>query len=409
MVVEVEKCEEAATPVELSNSLSAFGEPIVAMLHPVIQGTFEYTVDNHDLTKNVVVNDGTVTQALGMAVCTTSTTTGSSACLVSKQHARYHAGFGGRLRCTALFTSPIAGTEQYVGLMDEVGSSEAFKNGYGIGYDGITFGVQRWRNDKLFTIALADCDDPLNGEGPSGMLLDQTKLNVFEIRFQYLGGGAIEYFVENQKTGKLISFHKVLYANLNTEPSVHNPNFHFTLWAANKATTDNLIIKSSSYGYFVEGVTTFIELQQPQHATGEQSKAGVTTEEAIFTIRNRAQYASKTNFIDILIEFVSASIEASSANNLGSIRIVKDATLGGIPVYNNIDTDNSIVEMDVAGTTVTGGEELLAIPLAGKNDKFVEDLTKLRFLLNPGETMTLAGTSANNATIKAATLWRELF
>lgn len=59
--------------------------------------------------------------------------------------------------------------------------------------------------------------------------------------------------------------------------------------------------------------------------------------------------------------------------------------------------------------TVTGGKELFTIPLAGKNDRSFQNITDYKIILSPGETITLAGTSANSATIKGTLLWKELF
>lgn len=388
--------------------LTAFGDLRIAELSPQFQGSFEYTVANTDLSTNTVVNGGTVTQASGMAVVTTSTTTASSALFESKQHARYKAGLGGLSRFTALFNSPVALTEQYIGLADETGSSAAFKNGYIVGYDGTTFGFHRFQNDSKITVTQANWDDPLDGTGLSGMTLDQTKLNVFFIQYQYLGAGAIKLFVE-KPNGDMALVHTIQYVNANTEPSAHNPNFHHIMWVNNKATTSNLILKSSSYSYFVEGKTQFIEIHQPEHSSGIREKTTVTTEVAIFTIRNKSTYQSKTNFIDIFLQNLTAAIEASSANNIGQVRLVKNTSLGGVPSYSDINTSDSVVEIDTAGTTLTGGEEIVSSLLAGKNDKILEDLTPFKIILNPGETITLAGLSANSATIDGALLFRELF
>lgn len=393
---------------KLLNPLSAFGDLRVVELSPQFQGSFEYTVDNTDLNINTIINGGTVIQASGMAVVSTSTTTSSMAMFESKRHARYKSGLGGVVRFTALYTSPIADTEQYVGLADEIGSSATFENGYIVGYDGLTFGYHRFQNDTKITTTLANWDDPLDGTGISGSIIDQTKLNVFFIQYQYLGAGAINIWFEKQD-GNLTLVHTDKYAGLNTEPSVHNPNFHFHIHADNQSTTSDIIVKSSSYAYFVEGKTRHIELHQPQNSTGIKSKLTVTTEIAIFTIRNKTSYASKTNFIDIFLENIGSSIEASSANNLGTIRLVKNATLGGTPSYTDINTSNSVVEVDVAGTTVTGGTTIFPAPLAGKNDKIIENLTNYDIILGPGETMTLAGSSANSATIEGSLFWKELF
>ena len=387
---------------------TAFGELLAGELHPQFQGSFEYTVSNTDLNTNTVVDGGTVTQASGMCVVGSSTTTASTALFQSKQHAKYRPGLGGNLRFTALFTSPVVATEQYVGIMDETGSSQAFENGYGIGYNGTTFGFHRWRNDTITTVTQANWDDPLDGNGASGMTLDKTKLNVWEIRFQYLGAGKIQLCIEDDSTGELIIIHTILYSNLNTEPSVHNPNFFYTMWVNNKATTDDLIVKSSSYAFFVEGRTSFIELHQPENASGKKEKTTVTAEVVILTIRNKSTYASKTNFIDVILLAVGASVEASSANNLATVRIIKNATIGGSPSWSDINTNNSVIEIDTAGT-ITGGKELEGDFLAGKNDSFRIDLIQSKIILNPGDTLTIAGSSANSATIDAQVTWRELF
>lgn len=389
--------------------LSAFGDLRTIELTPVMQGSFEYTVDNTELNMNTEVNGGTVTQASAMAVVGTSTTTASTALFQSKRHAKYRAGLGSLMRFTASFTSPVAGTTQCAGIIDEVGSGATFKNGLAVCYDGLTFNFNRYANDAVTSKAISAWDDPLDGSGPSGMEIDQTKINVWSINFQYLGAGAIILSVEDDSTGFFVPVHTIQYANKNTVPSSFNPNYHYTLWVDNGGTTSDVIVRSASYGYFIEGKTEFSELQQPQFSTDFQSKGGVTTEVAILTIRNKATYASKTNFIDIVLEHLSASIEASSANNLGEIHLVRNATLGGTPSYSDINTTNSVIEIDTSGTTVTGGVELLHFPLAGKNDKVGEILIPYKGILGPGETLTISGESANSATIKAALLWKELF
>ena len=388
---------------------TAFGELLVGQLSPQFQGSFEYTVDNTDLNTNTVANGGTVTQASAMGIVGTSTTTASTALFQSKQHAKYRPGLGGVSRFTALFSTPVIGTEQYIGLADEIGSSATFKNGYIVGFDGLTFGYHRFQNDTKISVDLSEWDDPLDGDGASGMDITESNLNVFFIQFQYLGAGAIKIYIEDSRSGDLILVHTDEYANSATEPSTHNPNFHHTMWVDNGGTTDNVFIKSGSYAYFIEGKTSLIELHQPENSSDIKAKAGVTTEVAIFTIRNKSIYASKTNFIDIHLLNVSGSIEAASANNLGNIKLIKNGTLGGSPVYSDINTNNSVIEIDTAGTTVTGGKVVQAELLAGKNDKLNKSIADVKIIVNPGDTITLVGTSAGSATFNGLLVWRELF
>lgn len=387
---------------------TAFGEGLVGQLSPIFQYSFEYTVDNTELTKNTVANGGTVTQSTAMAVMNTSTTTASTALMQSVREAKYRAGFGANFRFTALYTSPVAGCDQLAGLADETGSSQPFKNGYMIGYLGTTFGVHRFVNDTVVTVALASCDDPLDGTGTSGMTIDPTKINVYEIRFQYLGAGKIEFLIEDDSTGELVVFHKILFANNNTVPSVYMPNFKATFWANNGGTTSDITLKTASCAYFVEGIAEPILTHRPEFSSGKQEKTSVTTEVVIFNLQNKATYASKTNFIEIELFGFAASIESVSANNLGTVRLIKNATIGGSPSWADINTANSVMELDTAGT-ITGGTDLLDEFLAGRNDKTFTKLNDWKIIIAPGDSLTVVGSSANSATIDASLVWKELF
>ncbi len=395
--------------LEVDLPLTSFGDMRTAELSPILQITFDATVTNTEIGTIELVGSGAVTQENSMVKVTSGATTGSTAEWETARNAKYRSGLGGLMRFTAMFTTGTAGTEQMVGLADTEGSSASHKNGYGVGYNGVTFSLMRWDNDVLIPVAQSAWDDPMDGTGPSGMTLDPTKLNVYYIEFQYLGAGAVNLWIESDTSGDMVLAHVINYTNANTTPNVRNPNFHMMAHVLNKATTDILTVWSASMAYFVEGMSKYTELQQPNFTTGKREKTTVTTEVAIFTIRNKTTYNSLTNYVDIVLENVQAAIEASSANNLGQVRLVKNATLGGSPSYADIQATNSVCEIDVAGTTVTGGTELLFTPLAGKNDREPTDLTPYEFIIGPTETITVAGTSANSATIDAGILWKELF
>ena len=390
--------------------LTAFGDLRTAELSPIFQASFEYTVDNTEIGTADNAASGTTTQADAMCVVATAgSTSGSHGQWKSAHNAKYRAGLGGLFRCTAMFTAGVSGTEQGIGLMDEDGVSESHKNGYAVGYNGTDFGFFRWSNDSLNFVNLSSWNDPLDGTGDSGITLDPTKLNVYFIEFQYLGAGAIKIWVEDPTTGNMTLAHTLAYSNLFTVPSIQNPNLHMNLYVQNGATTANITAKSASMAYFVEGKTKHTELQQPHFSSDKVEVTTITTEVALFTIRNKSTYASKNNFIDIVLEHMSSAIEAGATNNLGFVKLVKNATLGGSPSYSDIDAINSVVEIDTSGTTVTGGTTLIGSSLAGKNDKDSESLTDYDFILSPGETITFAGSSANSATIHADLLWKELF
>jgi len=389
--------------------LTAFGDLRVAELSPVFQTSFEYTVSNTQIGVAETMGSGTVSQSGAMCVVSTSATSGSSAEWESSHNAKYRAGLGGLFRGTAMFTAGVSGTEQILGIADTEGVSTSHKNGYAVGYNGEEFGFFRWNDDVLNFTAVSGWDDPLDGTGSSAMTIDPTKLNVYFIEFQYLGAGAIKIWVESPHTGKMFAAHTVQYANLYDVPSISNPNFHPMIHVTNNGISTDVTAKPASMAYFVEGKTKYTELQQPHHTSERLNKTAVTTEVALFTIRNKTTYASKENFIDLALEHMSSSSEAGANANLASVRLVRNATLGGTPSWSDIDTTDSVVEIDTAGTTVTGGKTLMGADLAGKNDKENTSLTDFEFIISPGDTVTFAAVSANSATIHGNLLWKELF
>lgn len=384
--------------------LSAFGDLRVVELTPIFQGSFEYTVDNTELLTKDSTGSATITQGDGKALLATGTTAGSYAYLKTKTHAKYRAGFGGLYRFTMRDTGGIA----YAGIADSLGG-DGFNNGYVIGRDGDgVYGFHRFQNGTKVTTPIADWDDPLDGTGPSGITLDNTKLNVFFIQYQYLGVGAQFVWYEDSDTGKMILVHTAPYSNLFTVPSIYNPNFHGVFYVGNGAEAVNYQVESASYGYFLEGKSEDINLHQPDQSSGTVEKTGITTEVPIFTIRNKAIYAGKANFIDCALQRLAASIEASSPNNLAELRVIKNATLTGAS-WSDINASDSVIEIDTSATAATGGKQVISIPLAGKNDKQIEALVDYFFIGQASDSFTVAASSENSAIVQSSLLWKELF
>jgi hypothetical protein len=379
----------------------------VAELSPIFQYSFEYTVDNTELTRNITTGGGNITQADAMGVVSTSATAGSTACLQTVRQARIRPGQGAIGAFDTLFeTGGVTGTVQYAGLVDKTGVTESFENGYVVGFTGTEFGFHIFQNDVKFSTPISEWDDPLDGSGKSFMEIDTSELNFWRIQFSLAG---LMLWVFNYATGAFIKAHTIRNANKKIAPSIFMPNLRLMIFADNKAAAVDLVVKAESMSYFVEGKTEPILVHQPSRSSDIQTKTGVTDEIAIFTIRNKAIYAGKQNFIEAILQDFVCSIEASSANNLGALRIVRNAALGGTPVWSDINATNSVMEIDTSATTVIGGKLITAVTLSGKNDDKDKPLLELKENLAAGESVTVAGSSANSATINSALLLKELF
>lgn len=395
---------------------SAFGEQIVVQETPITQGTFEYTVDNEKITTNTAAGSGSVTQADAMALCATGLNASSSAFLRTKQGLKYRSGQGAVDKFTARF--PVAASDNIVlaGLADEVGSSATFKNGLAVGYNGsTTFGFHRFTNDSVTSVPQSQWDDPLDGSGASGMTLNPLKLNVFKIQYQFLGAGSIQLYIEADASAKkhlrglFILVHQINYTNLNNNPHLYNPNLYHSLYVANQTTAQNVFLYSASFMLAVQGKHNIGNLQQPHQSSGLISKSGITNEIPLFTVRNKSTYASKTNYIDSWLLRAMVQIEVNASSNLAAIRLVKNATLGGSPSWSDLNTTDSVLEIDTSASSLSGGEELIVLPLSGKNSQAFENLTDYNFITNPNESICFAVSSNNQADVDGQLLFKDLF
>lgn len=246
-------------------------------------------------------------------------------------------------------------------------------------------------------------EDVMDGTGASGVTLDQTKGNVFQIQYQWLGFGAIQFYIEKPSTGEFALVHRIEYANANTDPSILNPALPLFAQGENTSNTSNIQIQSSSMAAFVEGIDKSLGLKE---SSGNTKTSVGTTQTNILTIRNKNIFQGKSNRVRIKLEFMTVS--ADGTKNV-EMQVTKNTVLGGTPSYSDINANQSVVEVDTAGTTITGGRQIFAIEL-GKAEGRDRNLLDLDVILHPGETITFSGAAASGTSdISAACSWIERF
>jgi hypothetical protein len=242
----------------------------------------------------------------------------------------------------------------------------------------------------------------MNGTGSSGITLDPTKGNVYKIQYQWLGFGAINFYIESQVTGGFILVHQISYANQNTTTSVVNPSLPLWVKAINTTNNTNIVVKVPSMAAFVEGVVNDTGVP---YAINNQ-KSAVTTQLNILTIRNNATFGGITNR-KLVNPLVLSIANTSNADSL--FRLILNTTLGGVPSYTDISTNTSCVAYDVAGTTITGGRLVGAFYVNGNTQNQIE-ISYLPFVLNPSDTLTISATSSGVAIIASTAItWSEQF
>lgn len=362
-----------------SASKSAFGEMLVAEPSPVIQISFPYNI-NTDIVTTSTAGSGTVTQSDSFAVLSTGAAINSTATLQTNDLLHYRPGQGSSCLFTAIFTTGIEGNTQILGIGDTV-------DGFFFGYNGTSFGILH-RNDSSDTwIAQSSWNkDVMDGVGPSVMNLDPTQGNVYKIQYQWLGFGAINFFIEDSNTGEFRLVHQIQYPNANTSTSLVNPSLPIYAQVDNDTNDTDIVLKTPSLCVYIEGEN---ENDALRHAISNR-KGSITTELNVLTIRNKTTYASKTNKSRVQPDFISFAVAGTPDCKFS---IYLNATLGGSPSYTDVSTNTSVVDYDTAGTTVSSGRALAFVYVNGNQQETV-NLADLRLYMNPGDTLTISGQSA---------------
>ncbi len=237
--------------------------------------------------------------------------------------------------------------------------------------------------------------DKLDGTGASGVTIDKTKLNIWQIGIGYLGTDALvvksKVTPADANNSTWAVCHTIRFPNSRTTPIFSNPSFPFTLAAYSAGSTTNLTVKCASVGGFIEG-------QKNLHGNrftyfNQLTTVGATNLQALFTVINTRVYSSVASQVVINLLNVSGAIKHTSPV---IFYVIKNGTLAGNPNFQSLAT-NSASLWDTAATTVTysTGDQLIATFHVGDTGEFDHHFGNGSFnaeevTLQPGEWVTLA-------------------
>lgn len=396
--------------VSIADPRAAFGEISVAENTPTCQVDFVYGI-NTNLTSNSVSNNATVTSTNGMAILTTGTQVNSVATLTTKEYVKYRPGQGSMSRFTALFTTGVAGSTQIAGVFGDG------VDGLGFGYDGPSYGILYRHNgtDTWIPQAQWNIDTMLGGTG-SGKVLVPTNLNVYQVKFQYLGGGNIFYYVLNDYTGRWVLVHIVKNAGNSIVPNLRNPSMPVMLEARNTTNTTALVIKSASVGQFLEGPRRFLGPRGAIDAANASIPA--TTQTNIFALRNATTYNGITNYAITHLRQVSiSSNDTGTTKGCVTLRVIRNPTTafasftpyngttanGGLTITNGQSTMSS----NVASSTISGGNVIYTATINIGGSTTV-DVTNFELSIYPGDVVCfVAYSTASGPVVGMSALWSE--
>jgi len=189
-------------------------------------------------------------------------------------------------------------------------------------------------------IPQADWDD-------SAGWLDPSKLNVYTVQYEYVGGGKYEFYIEDM-TGKAALVHTLQYANRNTQPSISDPNMRVGIVVASVGGTTNVSLDSACFSAFIDGVNAFTH---DPHIIEGTIAAASTTPTNVIAIRNKPTKNGRDNRIKVRIH----SADAMTTGTKGAfVRFIKNGTATGDVIFQDYDSDHSVIQYSTSAVPVTG-------------------------------------------------------
>lgn len=397
---------------EISNlPLAAFGEMLTSEEVPKIQYIFNRGTSGNILAKTYKIPFSDIKTYTNTAASTLNISdgkyyiTGQPAGNISYMYGspyKYRAGQGLITKFTAFFKqgakniSGINCTLQYAGV-GNLGTVNDIKNflGFGYGdsdivYENNSFGIIYINDGIKQFINISDW----NGDKITIINNDWTKINIFKITVQYLGGGNIRFYVMDNDTSNYKLVHTLKLAgtldksNL-SDPSVGLIYYQYPEVGKSTPSLNNDEVGGCSFFLGIEG-----GILAPYERFGSSNIRSIlaNVETPIISIKNNNLFYGLKNNVTIDIDFLTLSVDGTKST---IINIYKNCVLSGANFITPY-TDNIPISIDKVGNLTTAGILLYCIVL-GKVDTAQIDLTELhtRLLVDDVITITAISTGAS--------------
>lgn len=248
--------------------------------------------------------------------------------------------------------------------------------------------------------------DTFDGSGsasnPSGVLLDPTKGNIYEVQFQYLGYGDAYFYIVNGTTGRPVLCHIVRNANTRTSTNLRNPNLYLTWESRNTGGTTSVTTRGASGGAFVEGPVTFLGAQFAVPPTAVTAGAGVET--PVLSVRANTVYQNRQSTAQLQIDRISVACDGTKTV---AFKVYKNGNLTA-PRWQSVNATTSAASYDTAATGFAIGTGTLVYAFSvSKTGNTTESVTDIDLFLQAGDYLTITALSANANDVTASVVWVE--
>lgn len=239
--------------------------------------------------------------------------------------------------------------------------------------------------------------DTLDGNGESGMVIDPTKLNVYQIDFRWLGVGRIRFSLEDEETGALIPFHEILFSNQNTQVHLANPSMRIGYRAVSLGGSGTEVnVKGASMLGAIQGIIN----QNVIPTAISANRSSLNTANTYFhmlTIKNNLVNelgtVNKLNQREVILQNISAGCTAASSAPV-EVVFLKRSTPAALLTFQTANSDGAVT-CSKTTTTLTGGHVVASFTITTGSAANI-DLAKYRMILAPHEQLEIALKSSVN-------------
>lgn len=391
-------------------AIDAFGRARVSNPLTLFDSYNRYTFDGKFNFSNTAT--GTYTFSVNAAATSLTVDTTSSASVVreSKRVFAYQPGKSLQILNTFIMNPAKSGLRQRVGYFST-------DNGIFLEQDGTTISWVK-RDGTTGTpvetkISQANWNiDPMDGTGPSGLILDLSKAQIQFIDIEWLGLGTVRVgFVIN---GQFIHCHSFHHANIIDGPYMTTACLPIRSEITNTSgTASNSTFKAicstviSEGGYELSG-----KMRSAGMDTPTSNNYTLTTANIYYPV---ASIRLKSTNLDAIVIPKNIALVGTTASDY-RFKIIKDATITG-GSWVSAGSDSS-VEYNLTATSMSGGDTLRSSYLIStgsqsttvdiRDGEFKFQLERNSFTSTPG-TFTLAVSSKSNGDKVLATIdWEEI-
>lgn len=249
--------------------------------------------------------------------------------------------------------------------------------------------------------------DSMDGNGPSGVTMDWSKLNIFQVNFRWLGAGEIRWAMENPDNGDIVFVHHENYSNRNTDVHLDNPSFRIGYIAANltgNAVTDSHITGASMLAA-IEG-----EIVDNSYTTATSSGTKTALSQNVLhnliSIKNAIVHKDKINLREVKPKTLSIS---SQNNSPIELYFILNGNLSTNEEWLKVGDFSSVIKHTASGGNFTlSNEQPVVVLIGGINGTSTFDLSEYNISLPPGSTFSVAAISSQQIQeINAGLTWSE--